>query len=159
MNEPDAKEAAPIVRRAMRRLISFVPQRGRPGSEARTAIGSLITSAFFHLRVDSIGPELEICFMYAREAGVTIYQIEDIRRATQQEQTRTVGATLIRDSIILFCLATAAHVIAGMTFVSREDVARIRKAVQSPFLYSEEYAADAMDQAGYRAIVELHAAI
>jgi hypothetical protein len=159
MNEPDAEEAAGIVQRAMKQLIAFVPPSGRPGADARRAIGDLINSAHKNLRAGTIAPPLDICFMLAQEAGVNLYQTEALRRRTQQEHPRTIGATLIRDSIILLCLATSGRTITRMTFISREDVDRIRASVQPPFNYSEEVAADSMDQAGYRAIVGLHAAI
>jgi prophage DNA circulation protein len=66
---------------------------------------------------------------------------------------------MIKNIGLEFCLATEGRIIADMTFVSREDVQRIKDIIGQPFSEVEEIAADDMAQAAYMAIVTLHAAI
>jgi prophage DNA circulation protein len=159
MKRQDAIEAAPLVDRMLQNLLETVPPKGRAGSDVRTAIGDVRASAFKLLIYDALGPPLDQCFDQARQAGATVWQIETVRRLLDQEQPISLGATLVRDVGIRFCLATESRIISDMTFVSRQDVSQIKQAIAQPFADAEEIAADSMDQMTFQALVALHGAV
>jgi prophage DNA circulation protein len=159
MQKADSAEAAPIMVRSIEALLSVVPTRGRPGAAFRTACGQLIANAEAWIANDIAGPPLASCFDLARQTGATQPQLATVRNSTLAEAPRTLGATMIRDSIVQMCLSAEGYVISGLTFTSREDVDALRDEMNAVFAPIEEAAADAMDQMTYRAVVELQAAI
>jgi hypothetical protein len=159
MNRYDAKEAAAIADRMMVNLATCIPVQGRPGSDARVAIGTVRANAFGLLMGDAIGPPLDAAFDLTREAGSSVEQIEGVRVQVMNEQPQSPGAVLLTQAGINLCLATEGRIIGDMTFVSREDVDRIKTYIRGPFGDAEEVAADAMDSMTFQALIGLHAAI
>lgn len=159
MNRSAATEAAAIVDRMLANLIAIVPPKGRAGAQARTAIGDTRANAKALLIADEIGPPLDLCFEMTRLAGATLQQVESVRAQLDQEQTVSLGATLVKNASVRFCLATEGEIIASMSFVSRQDVVAIKNGLQQPFAEAEEIAADDMDSMTYQALVGLHGAI
>jgi prophage DNA circulation protein len=159
MNKVDALEAAPIVQRCCKNLLTTLAIRGRPGSDARQQISQTAANAYALLRGDTIGPELDECFDLARLAGATFPQILEIQTLTSQEVPRTLGGALIQNSLLQWCLTTESAIIADMTFISRQDVDLVKQQIQQPFSDAEEQAADDMDQMVFQALVRLHGAI
>jgi hypothetical protein len=159
MDKVDATEGAAIAQRVLGYLAKTVPPAGRAGADARNIIGDTIANAYVWLRLDSFGPPFSNCFWLTWQAGATFQQIEIVRRFTEQEAPTTVGGTLVKNSGIGLCLVTMSRCIAGMSFVSRQDVEAIKKQIQLPFNEAEETAADEMDQQAFQNIVSLYAAI
>jgi prophage DNA circulation protein len=159
MQKPDAKEAAPIMQRGIKALLAAVPTSGRTGADFRTACGSLIANAAALIQSDAAGPPLIECFDLARQAGATQAQLASVRNETIAETPVTVGATMIRDSIVQTCLSAEGYVIAATSFTSREDVDALREEMNNVFASVEESAADAMDQMTFRAVIQLHSAV
>jgi hypothetical protein len=108
---------------------------------------------------DSIGAPLDNCFDLVRQTGVTVYELEFIRRWLETLTPKTLGATLVVTTSIYFCLAQEGLIIADMTFIYRQQVDQIKAAMVVPFGDAEEVAADDMDQASFQALISLHAAI
>jgi hypothetical protein len=158
MKRADANEAAPLVDRMLANLVATVPPKGRPGSDARTAIGDTRANAFMLCIDDALGPPLIQCFTLARLAGASLPQIEWVRQGVAAEVTATLGGTLVKNCGIRLCLATQARIISVMQFVSRQDVDAIKVHLQPPFRAAEEIAADDMDQATFAALIALHGA-
>jgi hypothetical protein len=159
MNKADAEEAAPIVQRAMANLSITVPMKGRPGSDARVAIGDVTANAYIWLRSDILGPHLADVFSLSMQAGATLSQFESIRKSIALEMPDTLGAVLVVNSLIIFCLATEGQIIANTTFISREDIDAVKLTMNGAFRDPEESAADRKDSAAFQALIELHAAI
>lgn len=159
MLKVDAKEATPILQRALDQLLQSTTTRGRPGADLRTACGDLRARANTLLLNDLAGAPTANCLELARKAGVTQKQLAWVRGTVQDERPKKLGATLVKNSIIRMCLATEGRVIADMTFVNRDDVNALKALMNEAFTDTEEIAADDMDQMTYRALVELHAAI
>jgi prophage DNA circulation protein len=159
MKRLDADEAAPIADRMLLNLLGTVPPKGRAGSDARTAIGDTRANAYKLCINDAIGPPLDQCFDLARLAGATTQRLDYVRQQIEAEAPATLGGRLIRDAGIRLCLAAQARIIAGMTFVSRQDVNAIKTQLYQPFRDAEEIAADSMDQATFQALVTLHGAV
>ncbi len=159
MKRADATEAAPIVDRMLANLIGTVPAKGRAGSDARTAISDTRANAFKLCIDDALGLPLGQCFTLARQAGATLQQIDVVRVMLEQEAPTTLGGMLVQNAGIRLCLATEARIIAGMTFVSRQDVDAIRQQMYQPFFDAQEIAADDMDQATFQALIRLNGAM
>jgi prophage DNA circulation protein len=157
MLKADALEAKPIVQQAMDGLLLGISEYGRTGSDARAAIGSLLAHVDTLLQSDMIGEPLADCFDLARDAGVTLSGVTDVYRAVTTATPVTLGAKLIKDSLLSLCAANGARLIADMTFTSREDVEAITLQINNVFTTIEETAADAMDSASYIAGLRLHA--
>jgi prophage DNA circulation protein len=155
----DAEEAAPIADRMLLHLLGTVPSKGRAGSDARTAIGDTRANAFKLCIDDAMGPPLDQCFDLARQAGSTTQHLDFVREQIEAEAAITLGGTMIKDAGIRLCLAAQARIVAGMTFVSRQDVNAIKQQLYQPFRDAEEIAADNMDQATFQALVTLHGAV
>lgn len=159
MKRPDADEAAPIVDRMLANLLGTVPAKGRPGSDARTAIGDARANAHKLCIEDALGPPLDECFDLARLAGSTFDHLDYVRLQIEQEAPVLLGGRLVMDAGIRLCLATQARIIASMTFVSRQDVTAIKTQLFQPFQDAEEIAADNMDQMTFQTLVALHGAV
>ena len=159
MQKNDTKEATPIVKRALLNLLGVSVLRSPTGSDLRTAVGLLYAQAEQLIYYDELGPRLSDCFELARAADITQPQLDWVRQQTALEVTVTLGATMIKQSIMRLCLVTEGLVIADMTFVSRADVEQLRGQLNSIFDDAEETAADEMDQMTYQSLVGLHAAI
>jgi prophage DNA circulation protein len=159
LNKPDATEAIPLLQRLAQRLARCIAPAGTNGAQARTALGDLIAYAGTYLATDTLGVPLANCFDLVRQAGATQAQMADVLAQTSAETPVTLGATLVQNTSIYLCLSTQAQIIAGMSFVSRQDVDALRLALLDPFGNAEEQAADDMDQASYVALIELDAAV
>lgn len=159
MKRAEADEAAPIADRMLHALLGTVPAKGRPGSDARTAIGDTRANAYKLCINDALGPPLDNCFDLARQAGSTFEHLNYIRVQIELETPVSLGGRLVRDAGIRLCLATQCRVIGGMTFVSRQDVNEIKQQLLQPFRDAEEIAADSMDQMTFQTLVALHGAV
>jgi prophage DNA circulation protein len=159
MNRFDVQEAGPIVLRLLDNLMKCIPTSGVGGSKARTAIGDTTANVTSLLATDALGPPLANCFSLVQQAGATQAQLNQVRVAVEAETPVTLGGTMVQNVCIYFCLATEATVIAGMTFVSRQDVDALKALMRQPFNDAEEIAADDMDQATFAALIKLDASI
>lgn len=159
MNRQDAKEAAVVVNHMMTNLLTTVSAQGRIGSDARTAINRTRANAFELLMADAMGTSMAVAFESARLGGCTVPGMTAVRQQIEQEAPTSLGAILVRDTGINFCLAMEGKMIAAMTFVSRQDVEKLKTSLSQPFADAEEIAADAMDSMTYQALVKLAAAI
>ena len=156
MRKADAQEAAPIMQRSLQRLLAVVP---RSSPAMRTACYALIAKAEMLIQSDMAGPPLIACFDLAVASGATQPQLDIIRAQVLAETVVSLGATMIRDSIMELAMACEGQVISTMAFTSRSDVEALLQTLNPVFHQVEETAADAMDQMTFQALVQLHAAI
>lgn len=159
MDKPSADEAIPIVEATLIKLLTMTPTRGRIGSDLRRVVGDVLAHVEVLLRNDRIGPPLNDCFVKAEIAGVTVPQLAQVRMVAAGTSPVTLGATLIKNSLIEFILATEGSIIADTKFVSHDDVEALKLHLNDVFMDIEEVVADEMDSMTYRAVVALHAAI
>jgi prophage DNA circulation protein len=160
MQSPHVREAADIVRVATSQLLATSnDQIGRAGSDLRRACGDLAANAEEYITYNQIAPKLAYCFDQARVTGATADEFNRIRQTIVAESAVSLIAVLIKQSCVSFCLQQMSNVIAGMKFVSREDVDYVRGEVNDAFNDAEEVAADEMALVVYRATVSLHAAV
>ena len=156
----NVREAADIIRVATSMLLATSNQQiGRAGSDLRRACGDMAANAETYITYNQIAPKLAYCFDQARVTGATLDEFNRIREALVAETPVSLIAVLMTQSCIAFSLQQMSIVLAGTTFISREDVDSIRVEVGDAFRLSEEVAADAMALATYRTLVALHAAV
>jgi hypothetical protein len=159
MFKVDVDEAAPIVRRALQKMLTLIPTHGRSGADARTAIGDVMASIRPLLGGDVIGQPLNRCFILIRDAGITMKLLKELRLAIELETPTKPGAIVVKNSLIHFCLATEAEVITTMQFEVRADAEQMKLDMNAAFEPAEEIAADDMDAMSYQALVALHATV
>lgn len=159
MIKTDAIEARVILDTTLLSLLSWADTKGRSGSDLRTAVGDVRAYALPILQNDLLDVPLIQCFNLALISGITLEQIETVRRTAAAQPAVSEGAVLTRDTLIQIALATAGSIIANMTFTSRQDVDRIKLAINRAFEDIEETIANQLDAMTWRAIVKLHAAI
>lgn len=159
MFKPDATQAFPIVNAVIDALLSWMPTTGRPGADARRACGIVKAHCLEYLHDDTLGPPLASCFQLAREAGMTLTHMDDVRMVAAEQSASLVGAIVVRDACIELALVEMAQIVAGINFVSRLDVDLVRGRMNAAYQAIEEEVADQMDSVTYMALLGLHAAI
>jgi prophage DNA circulation protein len=159
MLREESIEAQPIVDATLVALLAWAPTRGLDGANLREQINSVRAQALTLLQADTIGAPLAECFDLAVTTGINLQQVERVRQITDGASPLTVGAQMIKDSLIQLALVTQARLIVAMAFVSRTDVEVVREMINSSFSGEAEAMADKMDAMTYRAVVGLHAAV
>jgi hypothetical protein len=159
MFKADAEEAVPICTRVLGHMLQLIATRGRSGADVRTAVGDFLVDAEALFRNDLAGPPLADVFDAARLAGITLAQLDAVRAKAVVETPKTIGAMLVKNSLINFTLATEGLILVDTRFVSREDANAMKLKMNDAFAPMEEIAADDMDQMTYQALVRLRAAI
>lgn len=159
MLRDEAREAVPIINDTLAVLLAAGPVRGRSGSDLRTAIGRIRAYTELWLYNDQIGPPLIECFMLARQAGVTREEFGHARQAAKAFNPISVGALVIRNSIVELCLAVECRIIADMRFISRHDIDNLRVEMNDAFNVIIDEIAETMEAMTYRALITMHAAL
>ena len=159
MFKVDVNEAAPIVERTLQRMLGLINARGRGGADARTAIGDVLANVEVLLEADAIGGPLDRCYLFARQSGMTLPRFAQVRIQTESETPVTPGAILIKNSMVLLCLAHEGVVLANTVFGSRQDAERAKLNMNTAFLPAIEIAADDMDATTYQLLIGLYAAV
>jgi prophage DNA circulation protein len=159
MFKADALEAKPIVDTTLDALLSWAPTKGRTGAELRTAVNWTKLNSLVLLQYDSIDMPLINCFDLARTLGISLSQIETVRRTAAAQSATLVGSIMAKDTLIELCFVSAGYVISNMAFTSRQDVDQVRTTINASFEDMEEELADQMDSMTWRAVLKLHAAM
>jgi len=160
LDKPDIVEAADIILLAIDMLLATSnDQKGRVGSDLRRSCGDMKSYVQSYIVNNQIAEKLSNCFKQAQLSGATLDEFDRIRSAVDAEMPTSLLATLMQQACISYALQQMAIVIVGMKFTSRDDVDVIRLSINEAFSAAEEYAADAMAQATYIALIALHAAV
>ena len=125
----------------------------------RSACGDLIGNAQVLIQNDDAGKPLAECFRLAILTGISQKQLSYVRKIMSGQSPVSIGATLIKNSIIRMSLASEGRAIADMKFKSREEVEQLKLSMNAALNEAAEIAADDMDAMTYRSLVSLHAAI
>jgi len=111
------------------------------------------------LQNDLSGPPLDRIFELARLTGISIAQFDGVISEAAKETPKTIGATIIKNAMIQFCIAAQSRILVDVTFVSRNDVDAVKRKMNGSFSAVEEIAADNMAQDTYQILIGLHAAV
>jgi len=160
MIHQDISEGAAIVTLVADLLLATSnDQKGMSGSALRRACGDIKAGAESYIANNTIGEKLSECFELARATGATLSEFNHIRERILLENPYSLVATLLKNGCVCFALQHMSMNIVDMTFVSRQDVDKVRDEVNAAFNPAEETAADEMVLVAYRALVTLHAAV
>jgi prophage DNA circulation protein len=155
----EAKEAQHIVDAAMDAMLMVTSTRGRTGADLRTACNDLKVNCLNYLYSDTLGPPLVDCFNTAVTAGINSQQMLQVTEAAKNNTVYSIGALVVRDSLIELSLASIGLILMNMTFRSKEDVDAVKFALNDVFNSLEEVIADDMDGPMFEAVIKLHSGV
>lgn len=159
MQKLDSLDAKNVCNLVLGELLAVCPTEGQAGADVRTAIGDFNAYGLQLIAVDQEGPALESIFSLALKAGITQAQLASVFDFIEPIGTITLGGQLMKDFLAELTLAYECRVISSMTFESRDDVDALMQVLIAQFSPLEEAFADAMDQASYRALLQLRSGV
>jgi prophage DNA circulation protein len=134
-------------------------QKGSTGSDLRRACGDLKAFAEQYISTGAIASKLASAFVLARTTGATVSEFNRLRETILALTAVSLTAVTIKNVCVWFSLQQMSLGIVDETFTSREDVDKIRDAVNIAFNQAEESAADEMALVPYKTLIALHAAV
>jgi hypothetical protein len=159
MFKADAQEAQGICNTVLAELLAQSSATSPSGSNLRAAVSLFLHNAQTLLMTDQAGQYLENIYRLAQLNNMTVVQMDFLRGLAAAKNATTPGGTLIRDSLVLYALATMGLIISAMTFTDREQVEQAKGMIAAGFDPMEEAIADGIDPMAYQTLLECRAAI
>jgi prophage DNA circulation protein len=160
MNVEPREEATKLVVATVNDLMQTVTiDAGRTGSQMRLAAGDLIADAETLIETAAIAAPLAALFDLTRLAGGTVDQFNQVRKRTAAVAVKYTATFSVQNTAIRLALVQCARILAVTTLTSRPEVDRYLDLLNEAFEQAETVAANSFDQASYRAINTLHAAM
>jgi prophage DNA circulation protein len=154
------EEAARLVIGVIQDLLNTATiDPGRPGSLVRLAAGDLIADAETLIENAAIAAPLANLFNLVRLAGATVNQMDVVRQRAVAVFATYNAALSVQNAAIRFALVQCARILAAATLKSRPEVDAYLDRMNAAFEQAEIVAANSLDQASYRSITGLHAAV
>jgi prophage DNA circulation protein len=132
---------------------------GTVGAQYRQQAGSLKVNAEFYVRNGGLAAPLLNLFNLTRLMGATFESMDAVRVSINDATNTGLQATAIQNAGIRYCLAQQGRILAGTTFVSREDVNTYMNEIIAAFADAVEVVADTGESATYMALIALRSAI
>jgi prophage DNA circulation protein len=132
---------------------------GRSGSLVRLAAGDLIAGGEMLIENAAIAAPLAALFDLIRLAGATVDEFDLVRRHAVAVVVSYNAALSVQNSVIRFALVQCARVLAATTMTSRPQVDGYLDKMNAAFDQAETVAGNSLEQAAYRSIIALHAAV
>jgi prophage DNA circulation protein len=160
MNASEREEATNVVVGVVADIQANITiDAGRPGSMLRLACGDILADAEALIEAAAIAAPLASVFDLARQAGATVEQMEIVRAHAAALVLRGFPALSVADTSIRFALVQSVRILAATDFTSRPQVDGYIDLMNAAFDAAETVAANRFDQASYRSLVQLHAAV
>jgi hypothetical protein len=160
MISSDRKEATAVVNTVLDAVTVVAKDESTElAAELRLKIGALRVTAEASINNGMIAAPLADVFESARFAGVTYDGMSYVRNTSEAILTSGAPATSVKNTSVQLSLVEIGYVLADLTFISRQQIDKYIDDINSSFDAAETTAADAFDNAVYRALVTLHAAI
>jgi hypothetical protein len=160
MNSTDRKEATAVVNTVLDAVNAVAKDAvGEQAAELRLKIGSLRVYAEQYINDGSIATPLAEMFDSARLAGVSYDGMDYVRGVAEAIATIGFPATSVKNTSARLALVQIGNILASVEYTSRQQVDDYIDRINDAFDTAETVAADSMDNAVYRALVSLHAAI
>ena len=160
MKSLEREEATNLVKVVIADLVANATiDAGRSGSMFRIAVGDLLTEAEQLIEDAQIAAPLANLFTLARNAGTTFEQFDVVRGDIAAITVHYFAAWSVGNTCIRLCLVQCARVLAETTFTSRPEVDSYLERMNAAFDAAESLAGNNKDQATYRALIALHAAV
>jgi hypothetical protein len=132
---------------------------GRSGSMFRQACGDLLVDAEELINAGQIAAPFANVFNLARLAGGTFEQFDTVRADTEKMAVRYFPAYSVGIACVRLALVQMARILSVTTFTNRPAVDRYLDRMNAAFDNAETIAGNIKDQASYRSLVALHAAV
>jgi prophage DNA circulation protein len=160
MKSDAREEAAKLVIAVVVDLLKIVTiSAGRAGSMVRLASGDLIADAEQLIEDAAIAAPLANLFNLVRGAGATVSQLDLVRKHAVAVAPVYKATLSVQNTVIRLALVQCARILAATTMTSRNEVDRYLDRMNAAFDQAETVAGDSLDQASYRSIIALHAAV
>jgi prophage DNA circulation protein len=154
------EEASKVVAAVIADLVAnCTVDGGRSGSLFRQACGDLLVNAEALINVGQIAAPLANLFNLAREAGATFDEIDAVRVDTEKISVQYFEAFSVGTTCIRLALINMSRILSLTTFTSRPQVDGYLDRMNAAFDIAETIAGNIKDQASYRSLVSLHAAV
>jgi hypothetical protein len=131
----------------------------RPGSMFRQACGDLLVDAEALINAGQIAAPLANVFNLARAGGGTFDQFDTVRAHTEQIAVRYFPAYSVGIACVRLALIQMARILSLTSFTNRPAIDRYLDRMNAAFDNAETIAGNIKDQASYRSLVALHAAV
>ncbi len=159
MLRQDIDEIKDILERLSIVLLGFASNKGPEASSLRKAVGYLHANVSTLAASGTLSGPLLACFTTAVDAGINVDTLDHVIDHLFQETPSEGASLLVVQTCILFALAQESRIVAGMEFVSRDDVDVMMTRMKSQFDAAKELAADAMESNTYSALLDLATAL
>jgi prophage DNA circulation protein len=160
MNAAPREEAARLVIGVIKDLLNNATiDAGRSGSMVRLAAGDLIADGEMLIENAAIAAPLAALFDLIRLAGATVDEFDLVRRHAVAVVATYNAALSVQNSVIRFALVQCARILAATTMTSRPQVDGYLDKMNAAFDQAETVAGNSLEQAAYRSIIALHAAV
>jgi prophage DNA circulation protein len=159
MTGDEANEVLGIVQRIGPVVLSAaVKPTGTVGTALRRAVGMMIADRNM-TDLPTFCFAFNVCVDLARHCSATLVTMDRVRKAALKEAPVSLPAVETTLAIVRLTLAMEARIIAYMQFRSREEVDQIATSMNAAFSETAEVAADDLNAATYRAIINLHGSV
>jgi hypothetical protein len=153
------REIGKIIDRMAAAFLRFQVAVGPEALSLRTALGDLQAYYLDYFQEGTLGTVLLDCFTTATTVGFDLNEMDHVLN-TLLDETPTAGLpTLFTQMAINFSVSQDAHILAAMTFHSRDDIDAMMVRMQAIFSVTIDHAADVMDSGVYAKLMELAAAV
>lgn len=160
MTRTELEEASAILAQVLDGLLATARSRGIAASaELFSAVGALKAASSSLMKAAAIGAPVANCFDLAVAAGADLSAMTNVRNIASSFVPVGLPAEIMAQLCIRLALIAQSRIIAALDLKSRQDADAYLALMDGAFDAAEEYAADALDQAAYRAIVALHGAV
>jgi hypothetical protein len=162
VNRSDLKEATAIVQSVTTDILATVHgNSGTAGARTRYSCGYLQANGGRLIAGDKVGFVLWLvaAFETAQVAGATYETMDLVRVNAAALSPSGLPAICVRNLSVRLALVELARILAATDFTSREQIDRYFDRINAAFDDAETLAADNLDNAAYRALVSLHAAV
>lgn len=156
----EREEATLVVNQVVADLVAQVTvDAGRDGSLFRLAWGDLVAAAEELIETAQVAAAIANVFDLARLAGASVIEMDTVRQHTEAIATSSFAARSVQNTCIRLTLVQSARILADTTLTSRQAVDAYIDRMNDAFDGAETIAGDAKDQASYRSLIALHAAV
>ncbi|MCJ2021062.1 hypothetical protein MKK84_27180 [Methylobacterium sp. E-065] len=140
-------------------LASGVDASSADGATLRQLCGALSADAVDRVQGGTFGTPLRACFAAATAAGATFAGMDRVRQEAQVVTVPDLPVQRVAQTAAVFALCEITNILADATFTSRQDIEAALARVNAAFVPAEDFAAGRFDNAVWRALVAMHAAV
>jgi hypothetical protein len=152
-------EVVSVVQGMLAVLLSSSSPRNPNGPKFALDVAAVLSNTEQRIFAGTIATDLALCFSEATAAGASYAGMDAVRTYLIGLAPKSLEASAAVQIGVQLTLSQMSLILSATTYVSRTDIENDLQKIGAAFEAAEEYAADQMDSANYRALITLHAAI